>query len=229
MEKKTKSSFTRAEADIIIALIKEKLKSDSSSQKGIRAKIRKLGFWASEFGFRDGYSVADFLSVTKIIGSVTEPVGKQIPIAKPSIVHGKQIAVKPLSRSNSDENYIIDLCNEVLMKTALRQHRFDFLKGDAGTKLPVDAYYPDLNLVVEFREKQHTEAVAFFDRRQTVSGMGRCEQRKLYDQRRREVLPEHGIKLIELGYDDFMHTSGKRLVRDKHNDLNVIKEKLKAI
>ena len=103
------------------------------------------------------------------------------------------------------------------------------MKGDAGTKLPVDAYYPDLNLVVEFKEKQHTEAVAFFDRRQTVSGMGRGEQRKLYDQRRREVLPQHAIKLIELGYDDFMHTSGKRLVREKHNDLKVIKEKLNAM
>jgi hypothetical protein len=49
----------------------------------------------------------------------------------------------------------------------------------------------------------------FFDRRQTVSGMDRGEQRKLYDQRRRDVLPKHSIKLIEFGYDDFEHTSGK--------------------
>jgi len=110
---------------------------------------------------------------------------------------------------------------------ALRQHRFDFLKGDSGTRLPVDAYYPSLNLVVEFKERQHTEEVKFFDRRQTVSGVGRGDQRKLYDQRRRDILPKHGIKLIELDYSDFEHTSGKKLVRNKENDLKVIREKLK--
>jgi hypothetical protein len=135
---------------------------------------------------------------------------------------------KPLvgSRSQSDENYVIDLCDELLQKKAMRQHRFDFLKGDSGARLPVDAYYPDLNLVIEYRERQHTEKVKFFDRRQTVSGMGRGEQRKLYDQRRREVLPKHGIKLIELGYSDFAHTSTKRLIRQKHKDISVIAKKL---
>jgi hypothetical protein len=131
------------------------------------------------------------------------------------------------ARNKSDESYVIDLCDEVLKQKASRQHRFDFLKGDSGTKLPVDAYYPSLNLVVEFKEKQHTEEVNFFDKRQTVSGVGRGEQRKLYDQRRRDVFPEYGIKLIELDYSDFEHTRGKKLVRNREEDLKVIKKKIK--
>lgn len=62
-------------------------------------------------------------------------------------------------RSDSDESYVIDLCDEVLGELALRQHTFDFLRGDpsescpSGKKLPVDAYYPNKNIVVEYREK----------------------------------------------------------------------------
>ena len=52
------------------------------------------------------------------------------------------------ARNKSDESYVIDLCDEVLKQKAFRQHRFDFLKGDSGTKLPVDAYYSSLNLVI---------------------------------------------------------------------------------
>ncbi|HCE56614.1 MAG TPA: hypothetical protein DER09_02175 [Prolixibacteraceae bacterium] len=129
-------------------------------------------------------------------------------------------------RSLSDESYIIDLCDEALNQKAIRQHRFDFLLGDSGTRLPVDAYYPSLNLVVEFKEKQHTEAVSFFDKRQTVSGVGRGEQRRIYDQRRREVLPRHNIKLIEFDYSEFEHIRSKKLVRNKPEDLKVIKRKL---
>ncbi|HPT40561.1 MAG TPA: hypothetical protein PLQ44_03095 [Candidatus Paceibacterota bacterium] len=131
------------------------------------------------------------------------------------------------SRSQSDESYIIDLCDEVLKQKAIRQHRFDFLKGDSGMRLPVDAYYSSLNLVIEFKEKQHTEAVKFFDRRETVSGVGRGEQRKLYDQRRREVLPKHGINLIELDYSDFERSSNKKLIRNKELDLSKIIKKFK--
>ncbi len=98
-----------------------------------------------------------------------------------------------------DEDYVIDLCDKVLRQTALRQHRFGFLRGDAGSgglaaSLPVDAYYPALKLVVEYHERQHSEAVALFDRRMTVSGVSRGEQRRRYDQLRREVLPKHGLK-----------------------------------
>ena len=128
-------------------------------------------------------------------------------------------------RNERDEDYIINLCDIVLNQKALRQHRFDFLVGDTGVKLPVDAYYPESNLVIEYREMQHTESVKFWNK-PTASGIPRDEQRARYDQRRREVLPKHGIKLIELSYSDFEHNSNKRLLRIEEKDIQVIQKKL---
>lgn len=128
-----------------------------------------------------------------------------------------------------DESYIIDLCDRLLGLKAKRQHRFDFLRGDSGRKLPVDAYYEiskDLKVVVEYREMQHTEIVAFFDKRMTCSGCNRAQQRRLYDQKRREVLPQQGIRLIELDYTSFQHDKQRRLKRDSVSDEEVIRKKL---
>ena len=221
---KGKSTFTKAEADEIMLLIKKKVRAGATEQKGIRNKIRKIGFFASDYGFVNGYTVEQFLSVAKIIGSpnkitVSEPIQNIIIPTKSSVSIAKP-------RSLSDESYIIDLCDEVLNKKAIRQHRFDYLRGDSGIQLPVDAFYPLLNLVVEFKEKQHTEKVAFFDKRQTISGVGRGEQRRIYDQRRRDILPMNGIKLIEFDYSEFEHTRSKKLLRNKSDDLIVIKRKL---
>ncbi len=115
------------------------------------------------------------------------------------------------------------MCDEVLGLRSKRQHRFELLIGDAVIGLPVDAYYESLSLVVEYRERQHTGEVRFFDKpdKITVSGVHRGEQRRLYDQRRREVLPEHGIDLVEFSYSDFVHSSNKRLIRNREEDLKV--------
>ena len=91
-----------------------------------------------------------------------------------------------------DEAYVLALCDQVLGAVGLRQHRFDFLRGDPGEQgrcamLPCDAYYPDHRLVIEYRERQHSEPVAIMDRRMTVSGCTRGEQRMRYDERRRTV------------------------------------------
>ena len=128
------------------------------------------------------------------------------------------------SRSTSDESYVINLCDEVLGLMASRQHRFDFLVGDTGVKLPVDAYYEPLNLVIEYNEKQHSESTPFFDNRATVSGVSRGEQRKIYDQRRKEVLPKHNIRLLVISYNDF--GTSKKLIRNKVKDILVIKRLL---
>jgi hypothetical protein len=132
----------------------------------------------------------------------------------------------------SDEKYVIDLCDEVLGKKALRQHRFDFLRGDSrtakpGRRLPVDAFYCELSLVVEYRERQHGEPVAIMDRRDTVSGCKRGEQRRIYDDRRRTELKSHGVRLLELDYSMFGHNSRKRLLRDRERDVSVIQSRLK--
>ncbi len=222
---KGKTIFTKAEAEEVKRLINAKLRADSTEQKRIRNKIRKLGFYASDFGFRDSYTVDRFLSVVKIIGSPESPV-EFVPKAN-KVLPTKSTIPNAKSRSLSDESYIIDLCDEALNQKAIRQHRFDFLLGDSGTRLPVDAYYPSLNLVIEFNEKQHTESVSFFDNHPTVSGVNRGEQRRIYYQRKCDLLPRHGIKLIEFDYSEFEQTRAKKLVRYKSEDLKVITRKLK--
>lgn len=130
-------------------------------------------------------------------------------------------------RANSDEAYILNICDEILNLKGLRQHRFDFLRGDSGTKLPVDIFYPSLELVVEYREKQHSEEVAFFDKKLTTSGISRGEQRKKYDELRRTEIPKNGLVLIEFDYSEFGHTKGKRLLKNREEDERIIGEKLK--
>jgi hypothetical protein len=155
--------------------------------------------------------------------------GTMAPVVKTKI--SKPIvktATKSKSRNDSDEQYVLNLCDTVLGKTGLRQHRFDFLLGDSGRKLPVDSYYPDLNLVIEYKEQQHTKPNAHFDKpnKLTVSGVHRGEQRKIYDQRRLEVLPKHGIRVIEISYSDFEFDRKDRIVRGD-GDLEKIKTILK--
>lgn len=130
-------------------------------------------------------------------------------------------------RTKSDEYYVISLCNEVLGMTALQQHKFPFLTGDTGAKLPVDAYYPELNLVVEYHERQHTEQVKFFDKKETVSGVSRGEQRKIYDERRRVELPKHGIKLVIISYSDFGNT--KKLRKNHDADIAIVRKILSVL
>jgi hypothetical protein len=135
-------------------------------------------------------------------------------------------------RSGSDEAWIIDICDAVLGKVASRQHRFPFLLGDPGPSgrralLPVDAYYPDLRLVIEYHEPQHTQRVALFDDRVTVSGVPRGEQRRRYDDYRRTLLPKHGYGLVIFDYADFDHTRGGRLVRNGR-DREVVTARLQA-
>lgn len=141
-----------------------------------------------------------------------------------NVVNTEKVRNKKVSnsRAESDEYYVISLCNEVLNAEASQQHRFDFLKGDSGISLPVDAYYEHLNLVIEYHERQHTESIKFFNKKTTVSGVSRDEQRKIYDERRMTVLPKHGINVIVIDYSRF--GTSKKIKRDHDKDILIIKQ-----
>ena len=151
-------------------------------------------------------------------------------IAKKSLKNSKRTDV---IQGVSDQEYVLRLCDGVLGQTGHREHKFDFLVSDPGKngsvrRLPVDAFYESLNLVIEYQEKQHTEPVSFFDKpdRMTVSGVHRGEQRKRYDQRRREVFCQTGITLMELSYSDFDHNAARRLKRKPAQDEAVVRHML---
>lgn len=139
-----------------------------------------------------------------------------------------------MSRRFSFEAYVIDLCDELLSARASRQHRFDFLRGDPGkegraVRLPVDAYYPGMSLCVEFHETQHTRSISHFDKpnRMTVSGVHRGEQRRLYDERRRQVLPQHDLALLEIDHSMLPRWKPGQ-ARDRQADLAALRAALET-
>ncbi|MFJ6016853.1 hypothetical protein [Streptomyces sp. NPDC092952] len=135
------------------------------------------------------------------------------------------------TRDGRDETYVVRLCNRILEESALPQHRFDWLLEDPGAggrqvKLPVDAYWPGHQLVVEYRELQHDQPTPHFDKpdRLTVSGVHRGEQRALYDARRDTGIPTHGLRLVVIRPSDLDADSRGRLRRNETADLATLKE-----
>lgn len=229
---KGKNIFTKEEAQKLRELISLRVKTGpKEEQKKIRDKMRKIGFYGSNYGIWD-CQLSDFEGLIssgaiKIIGDnqgVKTVKSCSPKRERPSDV--KETDTQKKRNIDRDETYVIDLCDEVLGMKSSRQHRFPFLLGDSGVPLPVDAYYEKLGLVVEYCEKQHTEAVKFFDRKQTVSGVSRGEQRRIYDERRKTILPQHNIKLVNINYSDFQYDSQKRIVRNHLKDIGIVRKKL---
>jgi len=88
--------------------------------------------------------------------------------------------------------------------------------------LPVDAYYPDFKLVLEFKEAQHySDRVPLWNKRITATGQARKEQRRKYDKRREEGLPANEIKLLII-YD-------YEITDNYVSDLSTVRQKLKSM
>jgi hypothetical protein len=146
--------------------------------------------------------------------------------ARCCIAREREWGLRMPGRADSDESYVLDLVDGLLNEVGKRQHRFDWLVGDPdarGTRrrLPVDAYYENHALVVEYHERQHEHPVRHFDKpdRMTVSGVHRGEQRRLYDERRRDVIPRHGLSIRVIRSGDLAADSRGRLRRDRQADL----------
>lgn len=137
-------------------------------------------------------------------------------------------------RANSDEYYVLGLCEEIIGLPYIKQKTFDWLLGLPSKKtgnrkpLPVDGYWEQPKLVVEFHEKQHSEPVPFFDDKVTASGLLRGEQRKVYDARKADLIPAKGLKFLVIDYSDFEHRKG-RIVRTPAKDRRVIAAMLEKV
>jgi len=126
---------------------------------------------------------------------------------------------------------VLDLCDVILGGACAREHWFDWLRGDPdakGTRRPlrVDGFYETHGLVVEYWEKQHTEAVPHFDKRSTVSDVLRGEQRRLYDARRMTLIPANDLRLVIIKVVDLASRKNGKLLRDQDRDLPVISKLL---
>lgn len=140
----------------------------------------------------------------------------------------------PRDRTDSDEKYVLDVVEGLLEEACQRQKRFDDLVGDTDLrgrrrKLPVDAYFPSRKLIVEYRERQHYQPVPFMDRRMTVSGVTRGEQRQIYDARKEQWAEEHGLAFLVIPYTALSHASNGRLDRNTKADTAAILSLLKDV
>lgn len=137
-------------------------------------------------------------------------------------------------RLESDEKYVLDLVSNILEEKYEWQKRFDTLLGDPGkqgrrNKLPVDAYFPESNLIVEYREKQHFVAVSIMDRRMTVSGVNRGEQRKIYDLRKEKWAQDNNINFLAIAYHDLKYKNNGKLLRNIEEDKKSIKKLIESL
>lgn len=82
---KGKNTFTAKEISVLIQLMQLRVKAEPSAQKGIRAKMRKIGFYGSDFGIYD-CQVSDLEGLIrsgriKVIDG--KPVSAKVPSATP--------------------------------------------------------------------------------------------------------------------------------------------------
>jgi hypothetical protein len=140
----------------------------------------------------------------------------------------------PKQHTESDEAYVVDLCDVLLGEAGVRQHLFDWLLGDPGSngkrrRLRVDAYYPAHQLVIEYQERQHDEPIPHFDKpgKLTVSGVHRGIQRGIYDERRASEIPAHGLRLVIVRPADLAANQRGRLQRHRDNDLTALRALLR--
>lgn len=128
---------------------------------------------------------------------------------------------------NSDENYLINLCDELLGKEASRKHTFDTLvgnlhkRGKGRTKLPLDAYYKDLKLVIEFFKQ--TSTVSELDEKEQA----RLAQIKYYDELKKEAVLAKSMRYMKINFAQFECDENNKLIRNTANDKIVLKGILK--
>lgn len=123
---------------------------------------------------------------------------------------------------NTDASYLLNLCDLLLEETSYRNYRFPFLVGDRGKPLPVAAFYKRLNLVIDYYEGSYETARVGVGTLNSTDKAG--EQR--YGQRKRNVLLEQGISLVELYAADFPHDPRGRLKRFPEPVREILRERL---
>lgn len=129
-----------------------------------------------------------------------------------------------LDIKNSDEYYLVNLCDEILGEEASRKHTFDSIvgnlhkRGKGRTKLPVDAYYEDLDLVIEFFKAQPETQEEL-----TEEEKARNEQITYYDELKKKRVLKMEFHFVEIKYSQFDLNASGELIRNTENDVSVLK------
>jgi len=90
----------------------------------------------------------------------------------------------------------LDMCEQILGRELDREVTFDWLRApDTGCKLRVDAFFEDLDLVIEYDDESHFNP-RYFERFKN----GSFTRRKLLDAVRDKQIPAHGMTLVRVPY-----------------------------
>lgn len=96
---KGKNKFTQDEANQIILLIREKLRASMAEQKKIRNKIRKLGFYFTDFSDKKGYDVNDFKNL--VASSIITITGTQAESQSDMLINTPTFKKQPEQTTNN--------------------------------------------------------------------------------------------------------------------------------
>lgn len=131
-----------------------------------------------------------------------------------------------LNIENSDEFYLVNLCDELLEQKASRKHTFDTVvgnlhkRGKGRTKLPLDAYYKDLKLVIEFFRKS--------DEVLDELEQARITQIKRYNEIKKKAILKKNLRLLAINYASFEHDETNKIIRNTEEDKLILRGLLKA-
>jgi len=159
--------------------------------------------------------------------------GFEFNAADPNDTGLTKIQKAKLLKSQSDEHYLTNHCDDLLGVPALRNFKFNFILGnyhkDGKTRsaLPVSAYYPEHNLVIEYIVPEGAISIDH-PKRQTSEGTKRAELMGIYAERKKRGLQEKGVNFVEVPYASFTMDENGDLVREEEKDLAVLKAYLKG-
>ena len=130
-----------------------------------------------------------------------------------------------------DVEYVLDLCEEVIGASAVRNATFPWLRSGPslshprGTRLPVHGFWPEHSLIAEFCEERDSALPLSSDRSSTKSGVDRDPQWRASAEHKADLLTARGIRLARIEEGSFAPTP-RGMARDRARDLTVVERNL---
>jgi hypothetical protein len=142
---KGKNQFSKSEIAELKNLIKERIKVDSSRQKGIRARMRKIDFYSSDFGIVD-LQPSDFDNLIK--SGRIKIIGQKITYTK------EAVTPKPKSNLNSKKTQSLDGKFRLFDPTKNTSEQIPDSSGNYIVCLRKDSKLPDIGIEFEMKPYQ---------------------------------------------------------------------------
>lgn len=96
----------------------------------------------------------------------------------------------------SHANWVIKRFGKTLNEEPIFEHRFDWLRNPKTNRtLPVDGYFPNSNIIVEYNGPQHYKLDKMYMKTEKE-----LEYRKWLDSLKYDLIRQHGYKLIVVDY-----------------------------